>query len=175
LKCARAGMEPCNAVAAGRPRLPVKVHATAGIAGRPRDGEVREEGHNPTTGRVVATPAAANPRQLAAACRGGSISRLKLTCDDRRGTLMRTAAKLGWRRERIACLTTGKCGVCLEDARDEVDRACDVRPGRPDGDPGRQRSQLLRRHPARQGQNGLFSGSACAVVHRGEVICVRNG
>jgi len=166
-------MEPSNAVQAGGPRLPVKVRATARITGKLRDGEMYNEAHNLSARRVLATVAAASPTQLAAACRSGSISRLKGICDDRRGTVMRAAEILGGWRELMACRTSVTSGLCLKDSRYVVDRARDV-------------TQLAGRWrcgttavsycgvSAGQGQNG-FAGSACDVVHRGDVICVQDG
>src|SRR5262245_30230122 len=125
-KSARTRMELSMAERANGPKLPVKGHEKMRIAGQLVDGEECIEVHNPFTGALVATVAAASSAQVAEAFRIGSAYRSKLTRFERREILRRTAEILLQRREEIAHLITAESGLCLKDSLYEVGRACDV-------------------------------------------------
>jgi phosphonoacetaldehyde dehydrogenase len=107
-------------------KLPVKSHEKMRIAGKLVDGEERIEVRNPYTGAVVATVAAASPKQVAEAFRIGNAYKSKLTRYDRQKILTTTAEILARRREEIAHLITAESGLCLKDSLYEVGRAYDV-------------------------------------------------
>jgi phosphonoacetaldehyde dehydrogenase len=109
-----------------KPKLPVKSHEKMRIAGKLVDGEERIEVRNPYTGAVVATVAAASPKQVAEAFQIGNAYKSKLTRYDRQKILTNTAEILARRREEIAHLITAESGLCLKDSLYEVGRAYDV-------------------------------------------------
>jgi phosphonoacetaldehyde dehydrogenase len=109
-----------------KPKLPVKAHEKMRIAGKLVDGEERIEVRNPYTGAVVATVAAASPKQVAEAFQIGNAYKSKLTRYDRQKILTNTAEILARRREEIAHLITAESGLCLKDSLYEVGRAYDV-------------------------------------------------
>ena len=107
-------------------KLPVKAHEKMRIAGKLVDADERLEVRNPYTGAVVATVAAASPKQVADAFKTGHAYKSKLTRYDRQKILTRTADILEKRRTEIAHLITAESGLCLKDSLYEVGRAYDV-------------------------------------------------
>lgn len=107
-------------------KLPIKAHEKMRIAGKLVDADERVEVYNPYTGKVVATVAAANPKQVAEAFKIANAYQPKLTKFDRQKILMRTAEILAKRRDEIAAVITAESGLCWKDSTYEVGRAYDV-------------------------------------------------
>jgi len=109
-----------------QPKLPIKAHEPMRIAGRLVDAAERVDVLNPYTGAVVASVAAADPRQVAEAFKIGHAYKPKLTKYDRQKILLKAAEILARRKEEIALLITAESGLCLKDSLYEVGRAYDV-------------------------------------------------
>jgi phosphonoacetaldehyde dehydrogenase len=107
-------------------QLPVKSHEPMRIAGKLVDGQEQLEVFNPFSGKIVATVAAANPKQVAEAFRQANAFKPKLSKFNRQKILLTTAEILAKRKEQIAYLITAESGLCLKDSLYEVGRACDV-------------------------------------------------
>ena len=84
------------------PKLPIKAHEPMRIAGKLVDADARVEVMNPYTNEVVATVAAADPRQVAEAFKIGNAYKSKLTKYDRQKILMKTAEILARRRDELS-------------------------------------------------------------------------
>jgi putative phosphonoacetaldehyde dehydrogenase len=106
--------------------LPVKSHEPMRIAGKLVDGQEQLEVFNPFSGKLVATVAAANPKQVAEAFRQAKAFKPKLSKFNRQKILLTTAEILAKRKQQIAHLITAESGLCLKDSLYEVGRACDV-------------------------------------------------
>jgi putative phosphonoacetaldehyde dehydrogenase len=107
-------------------QLPVKSHEQMRIAGKLVDGQEQLEVFNPFSGKIIATVAAANPKQVAEAFRQANAFKSKLSKFNRQKILLTTAEILAKRKEQIAYLITAESGLCLKDSLYEVGRACDV-------------------------------------------------
>lgn len=108
------------------PKLAVKSHEKMRIAGKLVDADQVIEVRNPYTGALVATVAAADPRQVAEAFKAAHAYTPKLTRYDRQKILMRTAELLAKRRDEIAAVITAESGLSWKDSTYEVGRAYDV-------------------------------------------------
>ncbi|HEV2221169.1 MAG TPA: phosphonoacetaldehyde dehydrogenase [Casimicrobiaceae bacterium] len=101
-------------------------HEPMRIAGERVDAAGRLEVHDPYTGALVGTVPKASVEQIRGAFAQARAYRPRLSRYERYAICQRTAALIRERADALSDLITAECGICKQDSRYEVGRACDV-------------------------------------------------